>query len=73
MLPVFEKQINRSCFSIYNEDCLEGMQKYIEPNSIDVVVTSPPYNIGKDYRNYNDTIPRDEYLDWLFDVCQVIV
>jgi len=28
---------------IYNEDCLEGM-KQIPDNSIDLVVTSPPYN-----------------------------
>ena len=30
---------------IYNEDCLEGMKK-IESNSIDLIITSPPYNIG---------------------------
>ena len=30
---------------IYNEDCLKGM-KYIESNSIDLIVTDPPYLIS---------------------------
>lgn len=33
--------------------------------SIDVVVTSPPYNIGIDYRSYDDRKIRSEYLDWM--------
>lgn len=28
--------------NIYNEDCLEGMNR-IEPNSVDLIVTDPPY------------------------------
>ena len=30
---------------IYNEDCLETLAR-MEDNSIDLVVTSPPYNKG---------------------------
>ena len=30
---------------IYNEDCLETLAK-MEDNSIDLIVTSPPYNKG---------------------------
>ena len=30
---------------IYNEDCLETLRR-MEDNSIDLVVTSPPYNKG---------------------------
>lgn len=33
---------------IYAMDCLNEM-KLIEENSTDIVVTSPPYNIGKKY------------------------
>ena len=29
-----------------------------------VIVTSPPYNLGVRYRTYDDTLPRDRYLDW---------
>lgn len=45
-------------------DCLEGLGTLRE-ESIDVIVTSPPYNIGKPYHSYNDVRPRDEYLDWM--------
>lgn len=45
-------------------DCLEIMAT-MDPGSVDVVVTSPPYNLGVDYGLYDDRIPRDEYLAWL--------
>jgi len=45
------------------EDCLQGLAG-MEPGSVDVVVTSPPYNIGARYTRYRDDIPRQEYLDW---------
>jgi site-specific DNA-methyltransferase (adenine-specific) len=32
--------------------------------SIDVIVTSPPYNLGIKYRSYEDDLPRSEYLGW---------
>ena len=31
---------------------------------MDAIVTSPPYNLGIQYRTYDDTIPRDRYLAW---------
>jgi site-specific DNA-methyltransferase (adenine-specific) len=52
---------------IYDMDCLEGM-KLIRENSIDIIVTSPPYNIGKKYNGYNDERPLNEYLDWMEEV-----
>src|SRR5699024_8083180 len=36
---------------IYNVDCLEGMRK-MENSSIDLVVTSPPYDNLRDYKGY---------------------
>ena len=32
---------------IYNEDCLEGMKKF-EKESVDALITDPPYNIARD-------------------------
>ena len=52
---------------IYVMDCLEGM-KLMEKESVDVIVTSPPYNIGKPYNSYNDRRPREKYLDWMEEV-----
>lgn len=54
---------------IYREDCLTFMDKMSSQNRlVDVVVTSPPYNINKDYRSYDDNKKRDVYLTWLEDV-----
>jgi len=33
-------------------------------NCVDLVVTSPPYNIGIEYDNYTDNLPWGEYLKW---------
>lgn len=54
-----------ACFKLYQEDCLEGMERHLSPGSVSVVVTSPPYNLGVAYGTYDDTIPRNEYLAWL--------
>ncbi len=53
-------------------DCLEGMNRLIEPGSVDVVVTSPPYNIGKRYSKYRDNMPREEYLMWMERVARAV-
>ena len=52
---------------IYQHDCLDGLEK-LEKKSVDVVVTSPPYNIGVDYDNYNDDKSEKDYLNWLREV-----
>jgi site-specific DNA-methyltransferase (adenine-specific) len=53
--------------TVHTMDCIEGMQR-LAAGSVDIIVTSPPYNIGKEYRSYNDRQPREEYLDWLGEV-----
>jgi site-specific DNA-methyltransferase (adenine-specific) len=50
-------------FDLRQADCLEGLRS-LDDESIDVVVTSPPYNIDTKYRTYNDCGGRNEYLDW---------
>ncbi len=44
------------------------MKNSLEDNSIDIVVTSPPYNIGINYNTYKDDLPRKDYLFWLRQV-----
>lgn len=44
-------------------DCLNGMATLAEA-CVDVVVTSPPYNLGVRYNHYDDTLPRERYLAW---------
>ncbi len=50
---------------VFNEDCLLGIPEHLTPGSVDVVVTSPPYNLGVRYNEYDDTLDRNQYLDWL--------
>ncbi|MFW9903964.1 MAG: DNA-methyltransferase [Candidatus Thorarchaeota archaeon] len=45
---------------IYNVDFLEFSKK-IPEGIIDLIVTSPPYGIGKEYEGQ---VPLEEYLDW---------
>lgn len=45
---------------IYNIDCLEAMEK-LPDKYINLTVTSPPYNIGKEYEKL---LRLDEYLKW---------
>jgi site-specific DNA-methyltransferase (adenine-specific) len=56
---------------IYEINCIQGI-KQMEKQSIfvDVIVTSPPYNIGKEYNQYSDEKPREEYLDWLESIAK---
>jgi site-specific DNA-methyltransferase (adenine-specific) len=50
-------------FTLEVRDCIEAMAKMPE-ESVDLVVTSPPYNLGVKYRNYQDKRSRDEYMAW---------
>lgn len=49
---ILQKTINFECPNfqsiMYNGDCLEYLKK-IEDQSFDLIITSPPYNVGKKY------------------------
>ena len=56
---------------IYREDCLSFMTKMKnEKLFVDTIVTSPPYNINKQYGIYRDNKERNDYLSWLRLVAQ---
>lgn len=50
--------------TVTHGDCLPCLRA-LGSATVDVVVTSPPYNIGVAYRSYHDRRPRKAYLDWL--------
>ncbi|WP_281701728.1 site-specific DNA-methyltransferase [Acetobacter malorum] len=52
---------------IIRGDCQRALRR-MEADSVDVIITSPPYNIGLSYRSYPDRKEEDEYLDWMLDV-----
>lgn len=47
---------------IFNDDILTTPA--IEPNSIDLIVTSPPYNVDVKYDSHDDRLSYPEYLDF---------
>jgi len=44
-------------------DCLDVF-RHLDPHSVDVIVTSPPYNLGINYNRYQDTMSGSDYLEW---------
>jgi len=59
--------------TIYNESNALTMQR-IEAATIDLIITSPPYNIirpnstDRGYDLYKDGMSNDEYIDWTIDM-----
>jgi len=51
-------------------DCLEGL-KQMEDNSVDLVVTDPPYNIGID--EWDNIGNLKEYINWFELICNEII
>jgi site-specific DNA-methyltransferase (adenine-specific) len=60
---------------IINGDCTEVM-KTLPENSIDLIVTSPPYGVGIKYDTHDDDMVIDEYLEfatkWLTEAFKVL-
>ncbi len=66
--------INENVF--YNMDCIEGCKKLIKDNSVDLIITDPPYGINGDklHKHYNRNenfvldgyieIPQEKYLEF---------
>lgn len=65
-------QKNQNTCALYPQDCVRGMQEHLSPGSVNVVVTSPPYNLGIRYSHYDDTISRQAYLQWLGEWARVV-
>jgi len=56
---MIENYINK----VINGDTIDVMSKMPE-GWVDLVVTSPPYNVGIQYDTHNDEIVMDEYWEW---------
>jgi site-specific DNA-methyltransferase (adenine-specific) len=54
---------SRATLRFFKADCIDVLAS-LPAASVSVIVTSPPYNLGIDYRTYDDTMPRGDYLEW---------
>ena len=61
--PAADFTIGRSRIQLYLGDCLSVLP-LLPAQSVGVLVTSPPYNLGIKYRSYQDDVPRKDYLNW---------
>jgi site-specific DNA-methyltransferase (adenine-specific) len=46
---------------LYNEDCLAGLARLAD-GSVDLVISDPPYGLGKDYGNESDHVSGADYV-----------
>ncbi|MEP7304249.1 MAG: site-specific DNA-methyltransferase [Acidobacteriota bacterium] len=65
LLTPFAKVPGRSKASLrfYSADCVAVFAQ-LPSHSVDVIVTSPPYNLGIGYGTYRDTLSPAAYLEW---------
>ena len=57
---------------LWCEDAITGLPHRIARGSVDVVVTSPPYNLGAPYGEYADARPRPEYVRWMGELAGAV-
>lgn len=70
--PYFEGPGGSAPLRLYVGDCLALLPQVVPPGGADVVVTSPPYNLGVPYGAYRDRRPRAEYLGWMGEVARAV-
>jgi len=57
--------------TLWTGDCLAVLPR-LDAASVDVVVTSPPYNLDITYASYDDTRTEGEYLAWMVMVAHAV-
>lgn len=55
--------------TIHTDDCLKVLPT-LKDKSVDIVVTSPPYNINLKYNSYKDKKTESDYYTWLSDILE---
>ena len=66
--PYYEK----SSVLLYNVNCIEALKK-LPRNCIDLILTSPPYNIGKEYEKIlpiEDNVDVSNDYDTLLEIAE---
>ncbi len=63
--------VNSFINKIITGDAIDILKK-IPNNSVHLIITSPPYNVGKNYDHHDDNLEYDKYLDWLNNVWQEV-
>ena len=58
---------NSQKYRFFNEDCISGCRKHLKSNSVDLIITDPPYGIEGDkldkHYNRNESHVIDGYVE----------
>ena len=54
--------------TIFNGDVLKVLMEKVPPLAADLIFTSPPYNIGKDYGVYRENLGFEAFFRWMEEV-----
>ncbi len=65
---------------VFNGKCEDLIPTHLEDNSVDLVITSPPYNVDlgnnkynkSPYNLYNDNREHSDYISWMKDIFQAL-
>lgn len=57
---------------IFNEDMIGGIKR-VPDSSVDLILTDPPYGLGKDYGNGSDKKKADDYLQWSYQWIEAVI
>ncbi|MBU2616968.1 MAG: site-specific DNA-methyltransferase [Nanoarchaeota archaeon] len=60
---VYYREKKMSEHKIICGDCVKEL-KNLKDESVDLIVTDPPFNIGKKYNSYADRRSKEDYLEW---------
>jgi site-specific DNA-methyltransferase (adenine-specific) len=66
------KSKSQTLIRLYGEDCVKGIPRHVARESIDIIVTSPPYNLGVKYNTYQDRKKWNDYLSWTVEWARVV-
>ena len=51
----------------YNKDCIKGSREYLKDESVDLIITDPPYGISGDklhkHYNRNENFVLNDYIE----------
>jgi site-specific DNA-methyltransferase (adenine-specific) len=64
MTQIRNQFIQKPCEEFITDDLINKNRK------VDLIVFSPPYNIGRSYDKYKDSKSRDDYINWMVDLFQ---
>jgi site-specific DNA-methyltransferase (adenine-specific) len=54
-------------YTLHHGDCVTVLRSF-QPETVDLIVTSPPYNCRKEYGDFDDMLPWPQYYQWFNEV-----